>query len=182
MFPNSRGNNFKLVLPKGFFSEEIEAKWSPYVKRLPTPFETVDSYLQHAIQSVSFPSIAMEPVSQTRYGGKRQEYKNSTPLEDLFTRDVRITFKAYDGWINYFIILNNVINYLDFKSNKLYFDAMYLQLLDYEGHIVSVVEMKNLVFTSLSEVTCSYSDISPDMKTFDLSFKFVNLDITVPVA
>jgi len=182
MFSNSRSNNFRLVLPKGFLAEKIEEKWDTYIKRLPIPFETVEKFIQSGIQSVSFPSLSMEPASQTRYGGKKQEYKNSVPIEDLFTRDVRITFKASDGWVNYFIMLDNILNYLDFKSEQLYFDSMYLQLLDREGHIVTVIEMKNLVFTNLSEISCSYSDISPDIKTFDISFKFVNIDITIPKA
>jgi hypothetical protein len=179
MIINSRSSNFLFTFPKGFFSESIVCKYKPYVFRNFLPYDTLENFMAAQIQSVTFPTISMEPVQQTRLLGKKQEYKNSVPIADLFTRDLQITFKTLDGYINYWIFLENALEYLSFENKQLYFDDLQMRFLDQEGHVVITTQYKGTYFKGMTEVTCSYSDNNPDFKTFTASFGFFKMDIFV---
>lgn len=179
MIINSRSSNFLFTFPKGFFSKAIIDKYTPYVKRNPLPYDTLENFMAAQIQSVTFPTISMEPVRQTRLYGKSQEYKNSVPIGDLFTRDLSITFKTLDGYINYWIFLENALEYLNFQNKTLYFDDLQMRFLDQEGHVVIATQYKGSYFKGMTEVTLSYSDNNPDFKTFTATFGFFKMDIFV---
>ena len=179
MIINSRSSNFLFTFPKGFFSNSIICKYTTYVKRNFLPYDTLENFMAAQIQSVTFPTISMDPVQQTRNLGKKQEYKNSVPIADLFTRDLQITFKTLDGYINYWIFLENALEYLSFENKDLYFDDLQMRFLDQEGHVVVTTQYKGTYFKGMTEITASYSDNNPDFKTFTASFGFFKMDILI---
>jgi hypothetical protein len=179
MIINSRSSNFFFTFPKGFFSQSVIDKYTPYIKRNFLPYDTLENFMAAQIQSVTFPTISMEPVQQTRTYGKKQEYKNSVPIADLFTRDLQVTFKTLDGYINYWIFLENALDYLSFENKQLYFDDLQMRFLDQEGRVVLTTQYKGSYFKGMTEVTLSYSDNNPDFKTFTASFGFFKMDIFV---
>ncbi len=179
MIINSRSSNFLFTFPKGFFSKAVIDKYTPYVKRNPLPYDDLSNFMAAQIQSVTFPTLSMEPVRQTRLYGKTQEYKNSVPIADLFTRDLQVTFKSLDGYINYWIFMENALEYLSFENKTLYFDDLQMRFLDQEGHVITTTQYKGTYFKGLSEVTLSYSDNNPDFKTFTATFGFFKMDIFV---
>jgi len=143
------------------------------------PYDTLENFMAAQIQSVTFPTINMDPVQQTRNLGKQQEYKNSVPIVDLFTRDLTVTFKTLDGYINYWIFLDNMMEYLKFDNKQLYFDDLQMRFLDQEGLVVLTTQYKGTYFKGMTEVTASYSDNNPDFKTFTCSFGFFKMDIFI---
>lgn len=178
MIINSRSNNFWFTWGRGFFSHDVVEKYEPYVKRNFMPYDTVDNFMAASIQSITFPTLAMDPVQQTRLYGKKQEYKNSVPVRDLFNREITITMKSYEGYINYWIFLESMMEYLDFEepNPKMYFDDFQLRLLDQEGRVVNTCKFKGMFFRSLSEISLSYSDNNPDFRTFSATFGFFQMD------
>lgn len=179
MIINSRSSNFLFTFPTGFFSDEIVNKYTPYVKRNFLPYDTIHNFMVAQIQSVTFPTLNMDPVQQTRTYGKKQEYKNSVPIQDLFTRDLTVTFKTLDGYINYWIFLENALYYLNFGNKQLYFDDLQMRFLDQEGRVILTTKYSGTYLKGISEVTLSYSDNNPDFKTFTASFGFFKMDIIV---
>lgn len=180
MIINSRSSNFIFNFPKGFIHSDIETKWTPYVKRNPLPYDTVHTMMNAHVQSVTFPAFNMEPVTQTRQFGKEQNFKNARPVHDLFTRDMTITMKALDGYVNYWIFLENALKFQEvFADNPPYFDDLNIDFLDQEGHIIMTARFNKLILTSISEQQLSYSDNQPDFKTFDTTFRFGKMDLIV---
>ena len=179
MIVNARSNQFIFRFPKAWFPEVVTNKWDPYVLRLPIPFERTESLMTNSIQSVTFPTISMEPVFQTRKLGKQQGYKNSVPIQDLFSKGITVTFRLLEGHINYWIMLDTVLNYLNFQEEKLYMDEMYLQALDQEGHVVNTIKFDKAYFMNMSEISLAYSDNNPDFKSFSVTFGFNWMEIFV---
>jgi hypothetical protein len=129
------------------------------------------------IQSVDFPGWTMDPVTQTRLFGKKQEYKDSTQVVDLFTREFTLTFKLTDAYLNYFIFLENSLKYLDFSNKTQTFSPMRLSLLDNEGYLVSSVIFKRPILKSQDGFKLSYSSATPDFATFTAKFVYFDFDI-----
>jgi hypothetical protein len=134
------------------------------------------------VQAVTFPALAMDPVEQTRKYGKKQDYKNSVPFQDLFSRDMTVTIKTLDGYINYWIFMDNAIEYFKFfdgaNTNK-YFEDLHIRFLSQEGHVVNTVRFHGVILTGISEIQASYSDNNPEFKTFEASFRYNVIEIGV---
>jgi len=181
MIINSRSSNFIFNFPNGFFHPDIEEKYKPYVMRMPgLPWDTVTNMMNAHVQSITMPSLSMSPVSQTRKGGKQQTYKSAQPVPDYFTKEMTVTMKALDGYINYWIFLENTLNHLDLVDEPaLYFDDLFIRVIDQEGYVLQTLRFEKPMLTSLSEISLSYSDNNPDFKTFDCTFTYNAMELII---
>jgi len=181
MIINSRSTNFWFVWGKTFFPEAVVTKYLPYIKRHYIPYDTLESYMSSSIQSLTFPTLSMNPVSQVRPHGKVQEYKSSQDPRDMINREITLTMKSFEGYINYWIFMETMMNYLSFSDPMpgQYFDDFQLRSLDQEGRVVNSCKFQKLYFKSLTEISLSYSDNNPDFRTFSATFGFYQMDIFI---
>jgi len=180
MIINSRGSNFLFIFPKGFYQKEVIDKYTNYIRRQAIPYDTLDTYMAATVQSVSFPGLNMSEVSQVRRLGKMQDYKNSVPVPDLFDRSITVTFRCLDGYINYWIFLENALLWLDFDSQEEYIeDLLQMRFLDQEGRNVLTCRFEKPLLTAVSGLNMSYSDNNPDYKTFNATFKFYKMTLFI---
>lgn len=178
MLLNVRQNGFIFSFPPDYFAPEIKEKYKKYYQSLILPYDTINDFMSATIQSIDFPGWQMEPTVQTRLFGKKQEYKNSTQVVDLFTREFTVTFKLTDAYLNYFIFLENSLKYLDFSNrDQPTFSPMRLSLLDNEGYLVSSIIFKRPVLKSQEGFKLSYSSATPDFRTFTAKFAYFDFDI-----
>jgi hypothetical protein len=134
--------------------------------------------MSSTIQSIDFPGWTMDPSRQTRLFVKKQQYKNSTQVVDLFAKEFTLTFKLTDAYLNYFIFLENSLKYLDFSNkNQPTFSPMRLSLLDNEGYLVSSIIFKRPILKSQDGFKLSYSSSTPDFTTFTAKFVYFDFDI-----
>jgi hypothetical protein len=181
MIINSRSTNFWFLWGKSFFPEAVVTKYTPYIKRHYTPYDSMDNFMSSSIQSLTFPTLTMDPVQQTRLYGKKQEYKSSVPVKDLINREITLTMKSFEGYINYWIFMETMLAYLDFAepTPKMYFDDFQLRLLDQEGRVVNSCAFKGVYFKGLSEISLSYSDNNPEFRTFNATFGYFEMKIFI---
>ena len=177
MLLNSRQNGFILTFGPDFFAPEVKEKYKKYYQSLILPYDTIDEFMSATIQSIDFPGWTMDPVTQTRLFGKKQDYKNSTQVVDLFTREFKITFKLTDAYLNYFIFFENALKYLDFSNKDQIFSPIRLSLLDNEGYLVSSIIFKGAVLKAQDGFKLSYSSATPDFTTFSATFVYYDFDV-----
>jgi hypothetical protein len=200
MILNSRQNGFLLNLPSNFFNDQVKQKYVQYYRSLLLPYRSLDDFMSSTIQSVNFPGFSSTLPTQTRILGKTQELQSAKPIADQFSRDLKITFKLTDAYLNYFIFLDNALNYLEpanvapenvkrsslgqalsvdpiSNENHPYFDPIRLTLLNNEGYSVSSIIFNRPMLISLSEMNLSYSSISPQFVSFTATFKYYNFDL-----
>lgn len=182
MLLNSRQNAFIFNFPKGFYSQALEEKYLAYVKRMPIPYDTLKDFMNSTIQQVSFPTFqTIDSVEQTRPGGYKQNYKSATTIQNLVRRDFNVTFKLGEGFINYWIMYESIVDFLDFQNQNEYLPDLTLHLLDHEGIIMSTVKFQQPIYTSLSEVQLNYSSTTPQFSTFSVGFRCNYVDIKLEI-
>lgn len=196
---NARQNGFFLNFPRNFFNKAVQAKYKKYYSSLVLPYRGLPDFMSSTIQSVNFPGFSSVLQTQTRTLGKLQEFQNSKPIADQFTRELKVTFKLSDAFLNYFIFLDNALNYLDPANidekntknslgqaltvtpkpneNHPFFDPIRLTLLSNEGYAVSSIIFNRPQLKSMSEMNLSYSSISPQFPTFSVTFQYFNFDL-----
>jgi hypothetical protein len=179
MILNARNNGFVVLFPPDFFHESIKEKYKKYYQSLIMPYDTIEDFMSSTIQQIEFPGWNMETANQTRTLGKQQGYKDSKPIEDLFQRDFTITFKMTDAFLNYWIFVDNALNFLDFSNPKQHLDPIRLSLLNNEGYMVSSVIFNRPILKGQDGIKLSYSSVTPDFKTFNAKFEYLNFDLDI---
>lgn len=199
MILNARQNSFLINLPQDFFNEEINEKYEQYYRNLLVPYRSISDFMASTIQGVSFPGFNSVLPQQIRPLGKRQESHSAIPIADQFTRELSITFKLTDGWLNYFIFLDNMLNYLDFSNinlqntknslgnsltvpqtphvNHPFFSPIRLTILNNEGYAFASIIYNRPLLKGLTDLKLAYNAIRPQFTTFTATFQYFNFDI-----
>ena len=172
MYLDSRHSGFILLFPPTFYDPELKSTYKTYVKQMLLPYETLDDFMSSTVQQISFPSWDMNMALQIRKYGKEQNFKGSKPVEDLFDREFTVTFQITDGFVNYFIFLDNAVRYLDFRNRTQYFDVMRLGWLSREGYLLGYMDFLKVVMHGMSGFKLSYAAQAQEFNTFDAKFKF----------
>jgi hypothetical protein len=199
MILNARQNSFLVNFPMDFFNDEVQLKYNKYYRSLLLPYKSLSDFMASTIQSVNFPGFSSTLPTQTRTLGKIQELQSAKPIADQFTRELKVTFKLTDAYLNYFIFLDNALNYLDpananpenigtslgqalsvnpiSNGNHPFFHPIRVTLLNNEGYAVSSIIFNRPMLKSLSEMNLSYSSITPQFTTFTATFQYYNFDL-----
>jgi hypothetical protein len=177
MLINPKSNSFYFNFPKGFFSERVTSKYEKYIKKQPIPFDTVQQYVNSTIQSISMPGLTIDSVDQVRNLGKKIAYKSATPVQDLFSKDITMNFRQTDGFMNYFVMLDTVLDFLNFENPQVHIQNLPLRILDNEGNVVISVTFQEVLFTSMTTFELNYTSNNPQFSAFSLGFKCNYIDI-----
>ena len=176
MILNAKNNNFIVRFTKGFFYPSIVKKYETYLKRLPMPYENLHDYMTASIQSVTFPALTAEPVEQILYEDNYTS-KGGFRLERYLERTFNITFKLYEGYINYWVMFDTFRAFYDLDNKDKFLPNVTLSFLDQTGFEFIAVDLKQIIVTNISELELSYSSNVAEFKTFNMNFKYNYIDI-----
>jgi len=179
MILNVRNNSFVFLFPENFFSDNIKEKYKSYYQSLILPYDSIDDFMSSTVQSIDFPAWNMELAQQTRPLGKKQEYKSAKPLKELFTREITLTMKISDAYLNYFIFLENALEFLDFSNKQQTLSPLRLMLLSNEGYSVSSIIFNKPILKSQTGIKLSYSSVTPQFNTFEIKFQYYDFKLEV---
>ena len=171
MILSSKNNNFIVTFNRGFFYPNIVEKYETYLKRLPIPYENLHDYMTASIQAMSFPALTAEPVEQILYEDNYTS-KGGLRLERYLNREFNLTFKLYEGYINYWVMFDMFRAYYDLDNKDAFLPDITLQFLDATGFEFMSVQFHQILMTSISELELNYSSNSADFKTFNMNFKY----------
>lgn len=172
MLINSRGSAFDLNFPKGFFPAEVIEWADPYIKRKPIAYQNFEAYMSSSVQSVTFPSISMEPVEQQAFG-KTRAYKNARWTGDMYSNNISISMKLFDGYFNYFCWQRTLhVWHQLYAVNETYFPPLKIRTLDEQGYVTQAIQFSKLTITDLSEITLDYTSNQPEFKSFTVGFRY----------
>lgn len=171
MILNSKNNNFLVTIPQNFIYPDIQKRYGTYLKRLPLPYDSVTDYLNASVQSVTFPALSMELVEQTLYEDPISAKGGLQPGVYL-SREFTMTFKTYEGYINYWMMYDLLWAYWDLDQKNKYLPDITLTFLDHNGFEFMTVIFKQIIAYAISEIELNYSSNAAEFKNFTVNFKY----------
>ena len=171
MILNARQNLFDFRFPKGFFFPQIEEKYRAYVRALPLPIDNVSDFVNHTIQSFTMPSISV-PSTEQFLSARKTIWRGHLPQHLLTNQRFSVTFKLTEGYINYFILYDQLRLFLEFDNEIEYLPTCRLRLLDYGGREFVAIKLQQITMSNLSTLELSYTSALPQQSSFTCEFTF----------
>lgn len=163
---------YELVFPKEFIPTKIKNKYKKYLERLPdSPITDAQDYVSHTIQRTNFPGFEFTPATQSQRG-QDVSFRASVPYQNLFNKELTVSFLATDSWINYFILLETAIYWYERSTRDIYLPPFRIYMTDSFGFRLCTLNIQQVLFTYLDPLECDYSDDTPDSPTFEARFTF----------
>ena len=177
MLLNSLSNQFLCNFPHSFFYPEIHEKWTPIVKRLKLPYESLEDFINSAVQSLSFPAIDLQPVEQPQQQF-RIAYRPGKELEPLFDKNITITFKLSEGFITYWILFEQIELFVKiYEVKKPFWDPIYISFLDHHGFELIAFTFEKIIPTAMSQFDISYARTAAEFNTFTMNLRYSRFKI-----
>jgi len=173
---NSQNNQFIFLLPTDFIDEELTLKFQSVIDNNHMVYDSVIDYINSTIKEIVFPSLSFDTKEQTFWKGKKIEWKETGNIFDKFQNELDITFRSVDSHMNYFILMEVLLNFYQ-NNRENYIPYFALQILDKTGDLIYTILFKEIITKSLSELRMSYQQQEVGEKTFSVTFRYNFIDI-----
>lgn len=179
----ARNNQFEFFFAKTLIPEHINEKYMPYLQRIPsTPFDRCIDYVNYGIQGFNMQNVQFDVVEQyDRKSPYSRIYRSSASPEKLMSKEFTITQQLYDGYVNYFLMLDLFYHYYSSSEDKYLNGVPFVRIFDGNGFEVFTIEYKNVLFTSIDGLDFNFSSNMIDMKTFNCTFRAQEVEIKLAI-
>lgn len=171
MILDAKNNNFRFEFPKEFFFDSVVEKYTPYIKKMPLIYDNVKDYINSTIQSVTFPSMQGPTVEQT-LAEDPVIWRGHGNMERWMSRDLSVQLKLSEGYLNYWIMFEQLRAFYDYSQPDYLMGDFTLQFMDNNGYEVMAFSFGKIVYTGISELELSFSSNMPAFTTFTCTFKY----------
>lgn len=194
---------FVFKFPKDFLPKEIEEKYTKILNREKSVIRNVIDYLNESIQGISFPGITDLLTEQVQYSPEHPENKNKQeglPAKRISIEPSRnnvsyspknilsqigseftVTLRKNQGLYNYFMMYETIF----YKALKEYAnvtkqdDFFEIDILDSTGRVIGRVKLFQPRIDGIDGLEFSYNKLERQVETFDLKFRFNNIDFDI---
>lgn len=173
---NAQNNQFIFQLPVDFVDPVLYSKFQKVLDNNHMPYDNVLDYINSTIKEVIFPNMSFDAKQMTYWKGKKIEWKETGNIFDKYQNELDMTFKAVDSYINYFMLMEILVEYYE-NNNKQYIPYFALQILDKHGNLMYTTLFKDIILKSISEIRLSYQQQDASEKTFSITFRYNWIDI-----
>lgn len=182
---------FKFSLPKDFLPKEVEEKYQGLLAKNAGVLTTPIDYLNESIQAINFPGISDIIVTQIQHSSndikrtlgrlnvepKREQIYSSTanPL-DKIEQSFKVTFRMNQGLYNYFMLYETTFHQICKPQEHKHQPVFFIELMDEDGVVTSRIIFKNVLIDGIEGLEFSFNKVDRESGTFDVTFKFSNID------
>lgn len=185
---------FKFLLPIDFLPESIVGKYRNILIQGAGVMQSPIDYLNESIQSITIPGISdlnivqqqtshnsinrtqrnlgrinTEPIHEQTYLG------SDNPLSKI-SKEFKVTFRLNQGLYNYFMVYETIF-YRYLKDIGEQQDELFMiDLLDETGKITSRIKLFDVFIDGIDGLDFTYSKVDRESNSFDVTFKFNNID------
>jgi hypothetical protein len=173
---SSQNNQFIFNFPTDFIEDYLYEEFQVMLDKNFVPYDSAIDYINSTIKEIFFPGLQFDNVEQIFKRGKRIRWKETMNITDKFTRELDITFRSVDSWINYYMLVQILVEfYLNVPKHSL--PIFTIQIMDKDGSIIYTIVLRNILLKSISEVRLGYQQYELDEETFTITFDFNWIDV-----
>lgn len=184
-----RHDLFRFCFPKDFIPPKLEEKYRKVLSKNAGVIVSPIDYLNESIQGINIPGISELTIDQTQHSynslskgklnvepSRSNTYKStSNPLNNI-NKEFTVTFRINQGYYNYFLLYESIFwkicKPLDYPNENI----LYIDLMDETGKISARIKYLDCHVSGQDGLDFNYSKIERDVDTFDVTFKFNNID------
>ena len=182
---------FRFSFPKDFLPKEVEEKYQTILNKNQGVIVTPIDYLNESIQGVNFPGISDILVQQAQHSSNDIHrslgrinvepktditYQTSSNPLDKITKEFKVTFRYNQGLYNYFMMYETIFHQVCKNLDGEHIPVLYIELLSGEGVKTSRIVFKDVLIDGIDGLEFNYNKVDREAGTFDVTFKFNNLD------
>lgn len=181
----------RFQLPKTFIPEDVEEKYTGMLNTDAYTLNNAIDYLNESIQGITIPGLSGLTTIQQQHGfngiNKTNKRLNVEPMHEItyltpenplekMDKEFKVTFRTNQGLLNYFMLYETAFHYAcrEYRANPEM--VMYVELLDENGTVISRVKFIDVYMDGIEGIDFNYSKIEREANTFDVTFKFNNID------
>ena len=180
-------------LPKTFIPTEVEEKYTKFLNTDAYTMKSAIDYLNESIQGVSMPGISGLTITQQQHGSNNikldsikkrinvepiheiNHISSGNPLEKM-DKEFKVTFRLNQGLYNYFMLYETAFYYACREYRWDCEPVMYIEILNEEGTVISKVKFIDVYIDGIDGLDFNYTKVERETNTFDVTFKFNNID------
>jgi hypothetical protein len=180
MLLNARNNLFEFHFPKTFMPKKISDKYRGYLNRIPgNVIEEPLDFINYTIQGVNLPGMGFDAVEQDQKPGRKVQFRNTLPTQELFQKELTVTLQLVDGFVNYWMMLEILNYYYAFDTKEPFLDDLNMRMLDGEGNSIVTARLKRPLLKNISELSMSFASNVADFTTFDITIGYNELEVVI---
>ena len=187
---------FRFVLPKDFLPAEVEEKYYKLFQQNAGVLTTPIDYLNESIMGVSFPGISDINIIQDQHGSNSIKESNlgkgmgkinvepkheivyttpDNPLEKI-EKEFKVTFRKNQGLYNYFMLYETI--FYKICKPHLYppVDKLYIDILNEKGLSIARIVFTDCHIDGIEGLEFDYTKLEREADSFQVTFKFNNID------
>lgn len=183
---------FKFSFPKDFLPQELQDKYNDILSKNQGVITNCVDYLNESIQGVNMPGISDILVTQEQPGEQNSIVRTSNkisvepkhdmvwmsagnPLEKI-GKEFKVTFRFNQGLYNYFMLYETIFYRMCKPELHPADKVLYIEILDETGKITARIKFYDVNIDGIDGIEFNYNKIERDAGTFDVNFKFNNID------
>lgn len=173
---SSQNNQFIFNFPVDFIEDYLYDEFQIMMDKNFVPYDSAIDYINSSIKEIFFPGLQFDNVEQTIKRGKKIRWKETMNVTDKFTRELDVTFRSMDSWINYYMLVQILVEfYLNVPKHSL--PIFTIEIMDKDGAVLYTVVLRNVLLKSIGEVRLGYQQYELNEETFTITFDFNWIDV-----
>ena len=179
----ARKDLFYIEFTKKFIPDTIEEFYKPYVKNMPTQLESPRTLVESTLQGVTIPSYQYEGVEQgfvdtLNKNEIKTNWRSTLNAQGLTEKNLTLTFKLINGYVNYWILLDTFFFHYDFKNPNAFIGDISLRMLDNQDNVMFSRVYRDCILTGISDFELSYSENIQTFETFSITLQYSKVEST----
>lgn len=179
-----KGDDFAVLLNDSFLYPEIKDRYKPYFDKKNFVFQNMIDYINSSIIGVNLTAISGSTNIEQNKKGITYPQKSGLKSINKINKQLRITFQLKRGFMNWFILNDQLSYYIDNKgtpSGDLTGDDTYLPpisifFMDDDGDIIFERIHKNIVMVEIDDLSLVKTDNKVNKKEFTVTFYYGEWD------
>lgn len=178
MIDSATNTGFRLYFSENFLYPELDRRYTPLINAQSPTFRRLVEYLNMTICNNRFIpgfTIPEANVQHNRVGVKTVHSTGLNPTELLNTNSLEIEFKLKNSCINYFIMTELILLYLnvDKRDDKsIFLPPIILDIIGDDGNLVAKFTYSNIYCKGISDLNFDNSTVNLTGDTFKCKFGF----------